>query len=319
MASSSQSQPETPHTGAQPRNTVKRGRVQRTAKSPAIVESAHEMQRLALSLRQQGKRVGFVPTMGALHEGHLSLVRQARQHSDVVAVSIFVNPLQFGVNEDLSRYPRTFERDRALCQAEDVDVIFLPSVQDMYPAGFQTRISSGELAQPMEGKLRPGHFTGMLTVVAKLFQIVQPTSAVFGEKDYQQLRLVEQMTRDLLIPVEIVHGPIVREADGLAMSSRNRYLSAGMRRRASILYRALSKAKEVAARPGVSRSAIIRACESVLATEPKFEPQYIKLVNPDTLQPMRNDDRVGRLLIAGHLGQRPRVRLIDNIAIRIER
>ena len=287
--------------------------------APAVIVSALEMQTLALSLRRQGKRVGFVPTMGALHEGHLSLVRQAREHSDIVVVSIFVNPLQFGKNEDLSRYPRTFESDRAHCQAESVDVIFLPSVLDMYPHGFQTQIAPGALALPMEGKLRPGHFAGMLTVVAKLFQIVQPTSAVFGEKDFQQLRLVERMTRDLSIPVEIIPGPIVRETDGLAMSSRNRYLSAGMRRRAKVVSRALAKAQEVATIQGATRASIVRAARAVLSEEPKFSPQYVRLVNPDTLMPMHADDTQGRLLIAGHLGQRPRVRLIDNCAIQIHR
>ena len=317
MRSSSPKTPPTHQTGAhKPKRNSRSGK---TTRPPKLVTSALEMQKVAQEFRQNGKRVGFVPTMGALHEGHLSLVRQARASADVVVVSIFVNPLQFGKGEDLSRYPRTFERDRALCQSEHVDIIFVPPVEDMYPEGFQTRMSAGKLARPMEGMVRPGHFNGMLTVVAKLFQLVLPEFAVFGEKDFQQLRLVQQMVRDFFMPVEVVAGPVVREADGLAMSSRNRYLPAGMRRRASVVYRALAHAQEIAARGDATRTEIVRAAQAVLDTEPKFSAQYVKLVNPDTLVSMKASEMHGRLLIAGHLGQRPRVRLIDNVAIEIAR
>lgn len=301
------------------RKSQKRGNIRKRssmdARAPLVIECPHEMQRTALKFRQQGRTVGFVPTMGALHEGHLSLIRQARRIADIVVVSIFVNPLQFGVNEDLSRYPRTFDQDRALCSDERVDVIFLPEVAKMYPSDFQTRIQTGPLAQPLEGKLRPGHFAGMLTVVAKLFQIVQPSWAVFGEKDFQQLRLVEQMIQDLHLPIELLPGPIVRETDGLAMSSRNQYLSDGMRKKATVLYRALRAGQEAARAKSATRRHVVRATKNVLAGEPSFETQYVALVNPRTLLPLDAEETSGRLLIAGHLGKRRRVRLIDNVAV----
>src|SRR5690349_1484008 len=189
--------------------------------------------------RQSGKRISFVPTMGALHEGHLSLVRAARASSDVVAASIFVNPTQFGPNEDLANYPRSFERDCQMFEREGVDVVFAPSVEEMYAAGAVTWVTVEELSSKLDGRSRPGHFRGVTTVVAKLFHIVEPDKAFFGQKDAAQVAIVKRMVRDLDLPLEIVVGPIVREPDGLAMSSRNAYLTPSERKQALVLSRAL--------------------------------------------------------------------------------
>src|SRR5580658_2552294 len=194
--------------------------------------------------RGSDKRLGFVPTMGALHEGHLSLVRAAKASCDLVAASIFVNPTQFGANEDLAKYPRDFERDRGLLQNEGVELLFAPSVEEMYPAGAVTWVTVEELSGRLDGRSRPGHFRGVTTVVAKLFHVVEPDAAFFGQKDAAQLAVVRRMVRDLNFPVEIVACPIVRELDGLAMSSRNAYLNRDERERALVLQRALQEARQ---------------------------------------------------------------------------
>src|ERR671935_2931272 len=193
---------------------------------------------------RSGVTVGLVPTMGALHEGHLSHVRRARERDDVVVASVFVNPTQFGPSEDLTRYPRTPERDAALLEAEGVDVLFMPSAEEMYPPGFATRVEVGRIGEVLEGASRPGHFAGVATVVLKLFQLVRPTRAYFGQKDAQQLAVIRQMVRDLNLPVEIVAGPTIREPDGLAMSSRNAYLYPAERRAATVLYHTLTAARD---------------------------------------------------------------------------
>ena len=280
--------------------------------APRVIESTALMQAVSMALRGQGKTIGFVPTMGALHDGHLALIREARQRADVVVVSIFVNPLQFGPNEDLSRYPRTFEADRLLCHAAGVDLIFMPDVRSMYPAGFQTTVKAGALAERLEGKERPGHFDGVLTVVSKLFHLVQPHFAVFGEKDYQQLLLVRRMVRDLHMPVEIVAMPVIREVDGLALSSRNAYLSPAMRARATCLFQALTAAQDLAASGERRARSLVAAAKRVLKSTPELEPQYVVVVDPETLEPLDELSGPARVLVAGHLGKRPRVRLIDN-------
>jgi len=210
-----------------------------------VIQKPEEMQKRSLELRSQGKTIGFVPTMGYFHEGHLSLMRRARQECDVVVVSIYVNPLQFGPREDFNRYPRDLQRDLKMAEEVGVDIVFAPKDEDMYPEGYQTFVEVTELTRSLEGFYRPGHFRGVTTVVAKLFNIVLPHKAYFGEKDFQQLRVVQRMVRDLNFPVEIVPCPTVRETDGLAMSSRNTYLNTEERRAATVLYRALKAADEL--------------------------------------------------------------------------
>lgn len=210
-----------------------------------LISDVQEMQQTALAFRRQGKRIAFVPTMGFLHQGHASLLREGRQRGDLLVLSIFVNPTQFSPNEDLDRYPRNLEGDCALAEACGVDVVFVPTAACMYPPGFQTTVSLGPLTEPLCGASRPGHFNGVAVVVTKLFGIVQPDVALFGKKDFQQLAVIRQMTADLNLAVEIVGMPIVREDDGLAMSSRNSYLSSEQRQQALCLYRAVQRVRQL--------------------------------------------------------------------------
>jgi pantoate--beta-alanine ligase len=260
---------------------------------------------------QRPGRVAFVPTMGALHDGHASLMRTARKHADTVVVSVFVNPLQFAEGEDLDRYPRTLEADLEVCAAEGVDVVFAPSVEEVYPHGVRNQqgvtVDPGHLATILDGASRPGHFTGVLTVVAKLFGLVQPDVAVFGEKDYQQLALITLMAADLCLPVEVVGAPTVREDDGLALSSRNRYLDADQRRAAVALSRALRAAQE---RASYGVPAARWAAMSVLRAEPAVELDYLALTSPDLGEPPETGE--GRILVAARVGT---TRLIDNMQI----
>lgn len=268
------------------------------------------MAELRQALPQEG--VGFVPTMGYLHRGHLALVERARRENPFVAVSIFVNPLQFGPGEDYHRYPRDLERDRALLAEAGVDLLFAPSVEEMYPAGFSTRVSvEGPLTALWEGAVRPGHFQGVATVVARLFLLVGPSRAYFGEKDYQQLLVIRKMVRDLGFPVEVVGVPTVREEDGLALSSRNVYLSPETRGKANLLYRALV-AMRVVARAGGSVAEALRAGEGVLAEVPEFRKDYLALVHPETLLPLSDWVPGARGIVAGRF---PEVRLIDNLEV----
>lgn len=278
-----------------------------------MIEAPALMQAVALSLRQEGKTIGFVPTMGALHEGHLALVREARQRADVVVVSIFVNPLQFGEAADLARYPRTLESDLEKCKAAGVDIVFAPDVNGMYPPGADTRVVPGALARRFEGKSRPGHFDGVTTVCTKLFSLVQPHFAVFGEKDYQQLLIVRRMVRDLNLPLEVIAVPVMREVDGLALSSRNVRLSAAQRKKATCLYRALMAAQDKV-QQGERRARVIQAAaKKVLAATSGFETDYVAVVHPDTLEPVSEIGAAARLLLAGSFGTgAKRVRLIDN-------
>src|ERR1051326_6349708 len=210
-----------------------------------ILQTPDDMHLCCAQRKREGKRIGLVPTMGALHEGHLSLVRTARTQSDVVAVSLFVNPLQFGPNEDLAKYPRTFDRDRQLLEAEKVDLLFAPSAEDMYPPSAATFVLVEKLSEKLDGRSRPGHFGGLTTVVAKLFHIAEPDFAFFGQKDAAQVAIIRQMVRDLNFPVRIVVCPIVRESDGLAMSSRNAYLSFQERKQALALSRSVKRVQSL--------------------------------------------------------------------------
>jgi pantoate--beta-alanine ligase len=263
--------------------------------------------------RTHGAVIGFVPTMGFLHEGHLSLIRVAREAgANFIVVSIFVNPTQFGPNEDFSRYPRNEERDRALLESENTDLLFLPEVEVMYPAGATTRIDAGAVARPLEGVRRPGHFEGVATVVAKLFNIVQPDIAAFGRKDAQQCAVIERMTRDLDLPLRLVFGETMREHDGLAMSSRNSYLSAGERAKAPVLHRAL-RAGEEAITHGIHEVADVeKLMQRVVDEEGGVEVDYLAVVDPLTFEAPADFNR--EVLVAGAV-KLGRTRLIDNIRI----
>lgn len=278
-----------------------------------IVETSLEMQQTALALRAAGKRIGFVPTMGNLHDGHLSLVRIAKQHADVVVVSIFVNPTQFGPNEDFAAYPRTFEADRARCEAEGVDFIFHPAVPEMYPAGASVSVTENALSRTLCGASRPGHFAGVCTVVAKLFNVVLPHVAVFGEKDAQQLRVIRRMVRDLRFPVEIVSGPTAREADGLARSSRNQYLTAEQRPQAVCLRRALDEAERLFAAGERDSQKLVAALRAVVAQAPAAKIDYLEIVDDETLQPLSGPiARPALVALAVWVGK---PRLIDNTVL----
>ena len=277
-----------------------------------IISSPREMQETAIAVRREGRRVGLVPTMGYLHEGHTSLIRIARKHADTVVVSIFVNPTQFGPAEDLGKYPRDFERDEKLCRAEKVDIVFYPSDADMYPADPSAWVVEEKLSCGLCGASRPGHFRGVCTVVAKLFHLILPDVAVFGEKDAQQLRIIERMVRDLDFPVRIVRGPTVRERDGLAMSSRNAYLSPEERRQALCLRRALDRA-EALYRSGERGADRVRtATQSVIAESPLARVDYIEIVDDRTLEPVRALDRPCLVALAVFMGK---TRLIDNAVL----
>ncbi len=260
-----------------------------------------------------GQKLGFVPTMGALHAGHISLMELAKSRADVTIASIFVNPLQFGPNEDLAKYPRPIEKDLALLEAAGVDALFLPGVADLYPEGASTFVTEESVSGPMCGAVRPGHFRGVTTVVLKLFNIVQPDLAVFGQKDAQQCAVLERMVRDLAVPVEMVRGPIVREADGLALSSRNVYLSPEDRAAAPLIHASLQAAKAAftaGERDAKTLAAIGRA---VLGRDPRFTVQYWDVRHPQSLAAIETIAADGALFaVAAYLGT---TRLIDNIVV----
>jgi pantoate--beta-alanine ligase len=262
--------------------------------------------------RTAGRRIALVPTMGYLHEGHLVLVDQGRRRADAVILSIFVNPLQFGPSEDLARYPRDLPRDRGLAEARGVDALFLPAVETMYPPGSEVRVTPGATAERWEGAARPGHFTGVLTVVAKLFHLVEPDVACFGQKDIQQLTLVRRMVRDLDWPIELVAVPTVREADGLALSSRNAYLNPSDRRTAVVLSRALQEAHRAFCEGERRADRLESGMRALLDTEPEVRVEYIAIVEPDGLSPVAAVDARTVVAIAARIGS---TRLIDNISL----
>jgi len=273
------------------------------------IKSIRAMRTWSEQARAAGQRVGFVPTMGYLHAGHLSLVTEARRHANLVVASIFVNPLQFGHNEDLDRYPTDLERDTRLLTEADTDVLYMPQASEMYPEGFQTAVTVEHVTRGLCGEKRPGHFRGVTTVVTKLFNAVRPHVAVFGEKDYQQLVAIRRMVRDLDFDIEIVGGPIVRESDGLAMSSRNAYLSPPERQAALCLSRALA-ASEAAIREGErSGVAVLDHAYAVLNAEPRARIDYVTLADPESLRPVDRIAGPTLLALAVWIGQ---TRLIDN-------
>lgn len=260
--------------------------------------------------RRRGRRVSLVPTMGYLHEGHLSLVRRARQLGDFVVVTIFVNPTQFGPAEDLERYPRDLQGDLEKCLAEGVGCVFLPEIQTLYPDGYQTFIEVEGLSQPLCGATRPGHFRGVCTIVTKLFNIVGSCCAVFGEKDYQQLQVIRQMVRDLNQPVEVVGCPILREEDGLAMSSRNAYLDPPQRRSATSLYRALQAVRERTEKGPLSAREAVTIATRIIEAEPHTRVDYVEVRHAESLEPVEVVGEVPTILaLAVFVGQ---TRLIDN-------
>jgi len=263
--------------------------------------------------RARGWKIGFVPTMGALHEGHMTLVRRARTECGFVVVSVFVNPTQFGPSEDFENYPRTLVEDAEKCRMADVDLIFAPSRSEMYPEGFDSWVEvRGYLTETLEGESRPGHFRGVTTVCAKLFNIIAPTYAYFGMKDYQQLKVIQKMVRDLNMPLEIVPFETVREPDGLAMSSRNAYLSAEERKAALVLSRSLGEA-QAAFDSGERRAAAVQeSAENLIKSEPLAQIDYVALRDAETLEPIDRIDRPAVLLLAVRIGS---TRLIDNAVL----
>jgi pantoate--beta-alanine ligase len=262
--------------------------------------------------RASRKRLGLVPTMGALHEGHLSLVRAARAQCDAVAVSIFVNPTQFGPAEDLSKYPRQFARDRGLLEKEGVEILFAPPVEEIYPGGAVTWVLVEGLSEKLDGRSRPGHFRGVTTIVAKLFHIFEPEAAFFGQKDAAQLAVIRRMVEDLNFPVEIVACPIVREADGVAMSSRNTYLNREERSRALVLQRSLQEARQQFNAGERIAAKLIAAAKEVIAREPQVTLDYFEIVDPDTLDPVERISQKMLVAVAAYVGS---TRLIDNLVL----
>ncbi len=274
-----------------------------------IVESVVDMQNLSLSARRSGRTIAFVPTMGYLHDGHVSLLREGRRRGDLLVLSIFVNPAQFGVGEDFEAYPRDLARDRAVAEGAGVDVIFTPRAVEMYPAGYQTYVDVERLSLPLCGASRPGHFRGVTTVVSKLFNIVQPDVALFGAKDYQQLAVIRRMAADLNIPVEVIGMPIVREADGLALSSRNAYLSPPQRQTALCLSRSLLAAKELYGAGERDIAKMRERVTAIIAAEPSATVDYIEFRHGDSLEEVVMADDRTLLALAVKIGT---TRLIDN-------
>ncbi len=277
-----------------------------------VISDPREMTRFSEAARRRGETIAFVPTMGYLHEGHLSLMREGRRRADVVVASIFVNPTQFGPREDLSRYPRDFERDCSMMQTVPVDAVFAPNAPDMYRPASQTWVEVTEVTRGLCGRGRPGHFRGVTTVVAKLFNIVKPHLALFGEKDFQQLRAIQRMVTDLDFDLEIVPMPIVREADGLAMSSRNAYLSPENRREALALSRALAAGREQYTRGARTAAEIVAAATAVLGKSRAVEIEYLEAVDAHTLEPAESLAGPILLAIAAKVGN---TRLIDNTVL----
>jgi pantoate--beta-alanine ligase len=277
-----------------------------------IFATIEEVRAACRAAKREGKRLGLVPTMGALHDGHLSLVRAARASCDVVAASIFVNPAQFGPNEDLAKYPRSFERDCAQLEKEKVDLLFAPAVEEVYPPGAVTWVTVEELSEKLDGRSRPGHFRGVTTVVAKLFHIIEPDAAFFGQKDAAQVAIVRRMARDLNLPVEIVVCPIVREADGLAMSSRNAYLDPRQRMQALVLHRSLMRAQSLFDQGERNAAKLIAAAREEFAAENLARLDYFEIVNPDTLDPVEDVSDGALVAVAAGIGT---TRLIDNILL----
>lgn len=279
------------------------------------IKDLKEMLTYSQRAKNHGKKIGFVPTMGALHEGHLSLVAEARKRAEIVVVSIFVNPLQFSQNEDFKRYPRNQKHDRKLLDNFAVDVLFVPEASKMYSDKFTTTVEVGELGKKMCGKSRPHHFKGVATVVTKLFNIVTPDLAFFGEKDYQQLVIIKQLVQDLNLPIEVVGLPIVRDFDGLALSSRNKNLNDKERKSATIINKALSTARAEIETGERDANKILFRMRSLIGSEPVVRIDYITIANPTTLEETKNIKGKLLIAIAAHVGT---TRLIDNIQLQVK-
>ena len=277
-----------------------------------VLETIEAVRSASRGPHREGRRVGLVPTMGALHEGHLSLVRAAKAQSDRVIVSIFVNPTQFGPNEDYAKYPRTFERDCQLLEKEGIDVVFAPSVEEMYPSGAVTLVTVGGLSGKLCGKSRPGHFRGVTTVVSKLFHAAEPDKAFFGQKDAAQVAIIRRMVRDLNMPVEIIVCPIVREPDGLAMSSRNAYLDPQQRKSALVLSRSLKRVEGLFAQGERDACKLISAGQHIIAEEPSVRLDYFELVDNENLDPVQTVTGTALVAVAAYVGT---TRLIDNTVL----
>ena len=276
------------------------------------IQTLDDMRAVSRRAKRDGKRVGFVPTMGALHEGHLSLVRAARERCEFVVVSIFVNPTQFGPNEDFAKYPRALKEDSKLLAAAKVDAIFAPEVEEIYPAGAVTWVEVSGMSETLCGRFRPGHFRGVATVVSKLFNIVEPDVAFFGQKDAAQCAILKKMVRDLAQPVEVVICPTVRESDGLAMSSRNAYLSSEDRSRALALYQSLKKVNALYADGQRDSTRLIAAGKELLSAESGVSVDYLEIVDAATLEPLAAAVSGALVAVAARVGG---TRLIDNILL----
>jgi len=279
-----------------------------------VIHTVEWMKQVSRQARVEGRLTGLVPTMGALHAGHLSLIEAARRDASPVIVSIFVNPKQFGPSEDYTKYPRDLEGDRRKLEEAGVDFLFAPPLEEIYPAGFRTSVNVEGLGDRLEGKIRPGHFRGVATVVLKLLEIVAPRFAYFGRKDAQQARIIRQMTADLALDSEIVVRPIVREPDGLALSSRNQYLSPAERKAATVLYRSLSRARHAIEEGERDGKRIIAAMRQELAGEPLGSADYVEIVDADSFEPMMRLTRTSLVLLAVSFGA---TRLIDNMQVEI--
>jgi pantoate--beta-alanine ligase len=279
-----------------------------------IIVEIKEMISRAETLRRAGKRLGCVPTMGALHEGHLELMREARRRTDAVAASVFVNPTQFAPTEDLAKYPRDREGDLKKMESAGVDIAFFPTAEAMYPKGAQTWVTVEEITQELEGASRPAHFRGVTTVVMKLFHLMKPHLAVFGQKDYQQLKVIERMVKDLDLDVEIVAHPTVREPDELAMSSRNRCLDPEERKQATALIRAIRRAQELVKQGERDPKRLVAEAQKIIAVEPLAKIDYIAVRDPETLKPIIRIEAAARMLLAVRVGN---TRLIDNAELNI--
>ncbi len=277
-----------------------------------IISKITDTQQIISDVRMGGKKIGFVPTMGALHEGHLSLIRTARRDCDFVVVSIFVNPIQFGPNEDYQQYPRPIENDIAKCNREGVDLLFNPSVEEMYPQEQLTRVYVTKLTENLCGLSRPGHFEGVTTVVTKLFNIVQPDIAYFGQKDAQQALIIRRMTSDLNMPIIIKICPTIRETDGLAMSSRNQYLDETQRKQACCLYQSLCQAREMIRLGEKNTEHIIRRMKEIIEQTGPCEIDYVKIVDIETIEDVKTIDKPVLIALAVKIGP---ARLIDNVIV----
>lgn len=281
-----------------------------------VFSKIDDLRRKLKEEKRNGKSIGFVPTMGYLHEGHLSLVRQSIKENDLTVVSIFVNPIQFGPGEDFNRYPRDIERDKRLLEKEGVHYLFFPDEDEMYPAGFKTFVEVAEIGKKLCGKSRPGHFKGVSTVVLKLFNIVQPNRAYFGQKDAQQAIIIKKMVKDLNLDVDIVVMPIVREEDGLAMSSRNVYLNEEERKNATVLYKSLREAEKMIRMGEKNAEKVVNRIKEVIMSYPEALIDYIEIVDTEELNPVNPIKGKVLIALAVYIGK---ARLIDNMILEVEK